>query len=455
MESPWNSSVSPRVGNRSNARLGSPNDFVTDDFQRRWRPKTAVVSFLFNWPTRGGGNTHTVGLVKTMRRAGFEVEHLYAHIPENGIGIVDEDPGTRPRAVDFSADEWRTRTVQHKFCAAVNEFEPELVLITDAWNFKPLLAQALSHHRFVLRFDAQECLCPLNNLRLLPNRDGGYANCPFNQLASPHVCRNCVRENSRRLGALHEIERDVSGQESDEYYETLMQAIANASAILVVNPMIATFFEPVSQNVYVIPPGVDGDRFPWPVNDECRFDPSRPTTILFASDPREPIKGFSILQQACSKLWERRRDFRLVVTATSDQPVVEFADFIGWQSQQELPDLFQRAEIVTVPSTCPDSFPIVALEAMAAGSAIVASRIGGLPLLLVEGTTGLLFDTGSVGELAARLEFLLNNPTQCQRMGQLGRRRFEENFTWEAVWRRHYVPLFDRLAMTQDSLHME
>ena len=52
-------------------------------------------------------------------------------------------------------------------------FNPDQVIITDSWNIKPLLAEAVREYPYILRLQAMECLCPLNNLRLLVEGVGG------------------------------------------------------------------------------------------------------------------------------------------------------------------------------------------------------------------------------------------------------------------------------------------
>ncbi len=53
--------------------------------------RIAVLSLLFNWPSTGGGNMHTAGLVEFLSRAGYDVRHFYAQYPAWGIGRVKED----------------------------------------------------------------------------------------------------------------------------------------------------------------------------------------------------------------------------------------------------------------------------------------------------------------------------------------------------------------------------
>jgi glycosyltransferase involved in cell wall biosynthesis len=86
---------------------------------------------------------------------------------------------------------------------------------------------------------------------------------------------------------------------------------------------------------------------------------------------------------------------------------------------------WRRCIVGVVPSIWPDSFPTVALEAMAAGAAIVVSRIGGLPEAVIDGESGLIVEPGDVSALAAALERLLDDPTLRAQLGAGARKRVE------------------------------
>ena len=84
---------------------------------------------------------------------------------------------------------------------------------------------------------------------------------------------------------------------------------------------------------------------------------------------------------------------------------------------------------------------ITSVEAMAAGKPVVASRIGGLPYTVTDGVTGLLFEPGNPFDLAEKIARLLDDPALRRQMGLAGRKRFEEDFTWEDVIKRYWRPL--------------
>ena len=87
---------------------------------------------------------------------------------------------------------------------------------------------------------------------------------------------------------------------------------------------------------------------------------------------------------------------------------------------------WRRSAIALAPSSSFDSCPTVALEAMAMGRPVIASRIGGLPDIVVEGETGLLVTPGDERELREAVECLSDNPELRERMGANGRQRVVE-----------------------------
>jgi hypothetical protein len=98
-----------------------------------------VISFLFNWPSTGGGNMHTAGLVEFLGRDGYEVRHFFARSPDRGIGRVTDDGLVASEAIEFAESEWNVQSIKERFRAAVDSFALDYVVISDTWNMKPHL----------------------------------------------------------------------------------------------------------------------------------------------------------------------------------------------------------------------------------------------------------------------------------------------------------------------------
>lgn len=409
--------------------------------------KVAILSMLFNWPLTGGGIIHTVELAQFLGRAGFDVRHFYAKYPDWGAGKVDAATPFPSEPLEFDASTWNVVTIQQRFRQAVDVFAPDYVIITDSWNFKPLLAEAVRGYPYFLRLQAMECICPLNNVRLLPESGGRFSQCRRNQLAEPEVCVQCIKERGHLSGSLHQAERELSGVGTPGYSERLLQAFREAEAVLVVNPLTEALVGPSAKCVRVVTAGMDAARFPWPWTEEeeevrdQRSGVRRKAQVFFAGLVEEMLKGFHVLHEACRLLWQRRQDFELVATSDPVGQVDEFTRFVGWLSQEELPRHLRAADMLIMPTIAQEALGRTAVEAMAAGRPVIASRLGGLPFTVIDGQTGLLCEPGNPAELAQKIELLIDDPDLRERLGLQGRLRFVREYSWDRIIERHYRPL--------------
>jgi glycosyltransferase involved in cell wall biosynthesis len=96
------------------------------------------------------------------------------------------------------------------------------------------------------------------------------------------------------------------------------------------------------------------------------------------------------------------------------------------------PDPFYHwSDAVVIPSLTPESFGLVAIEAMSAGKPVIAASHGGLAEIVVDGKTGILFEPGNPQALSEAITYALHNPDKMQQMGQAGKQRYLELFTEE------------------------
>lgn len=117
-------------------------------------------------------------------------------------------------------------------------------------------------------------------------------------------------------------------------------------------------------------------------------------------------------------------------------------EFVGPVSDDLLPTLYRRARVLALPSvnrTCfgtmvrvSELLGLVAIEAMASGTPVVASRVGGLPEVVQDGVTGFLVEPGDVEGLRERLSQLLSDPGLASRLGGNARELVMDRFTWSA-----------------------
>lgn len=115
-------------------------------------------------------------------------------------------------------------------------------------------------------------------------------------------------------------------------------------------------------------------------------------------------------------------------------PLGDAVRWLGYVSAERVPQLYAAADLVVVPSVGPEGFPMVILEAMAAGLPVIAFAHGGPRELIQDDETGRLVDVAAGAEgLAEAMTTLLADPTRSEALGQRARAIVEARFTWHAI----------------------
>jgi glycosyltransferase involved in cell wall biosynthesis len=105
--------------------------------------------------------------------------------------------------------------------------------------------------------------------------------------------------------------------------------------------------------------------------------------------------------------------------------------FMGAMSQSELAVWMANSSVLVLPSTS-EGLGRVILEAMASGTPVIGSRVGGIPELVEDGARGFLVPPGDESALAEKLRWILNNPAKTSEMGKSGRAFVERFFSTES-----------------------
>ena len=189
----------------------------------------------------------------------------------------------------------------------------------------------------------------------------------------------------------------------------------------------------------VIPNGVDVQRFATAV-PIARWQDGTPN-VLFVGR-HEPRKGLLDLLKAHRILRKDGAALRLLIVGSGPQERearryvatrgLTGVEFLGRVSDAEKAQLYRTADVFASPATGGESFGIVLLEAMAAGTPIVCSDIHGYKGVVRRGREGLLVPPREPRELAVALERLLRDPALREQMGAAGQARAEE-FSWPRV----------------------
>jgi starch synthase len=111
----------------------------------------------------------------------------------------------------------------------------------------------------------------------------------------------------------------------------------------------------------------------------------------------------------------------------------------------EVVQLYSHATVFVCPSIY-EPFGLINLEAMACGTPVVASRVGGIPEVVVDGETGWLVPPGDPVALAQALRDALADPARARQMGEAGRRRVEAHFSWDRIADRTLAVYQDAIA---------
>lgn len=159
--------------------------------------------------------------------------------------------------------------------------------------------------------------------------------------------------------------------------------------------------------------------------------------------------------------WRRFGDIPLVVVGdgpsrngieyrVQDSGLQDAVTFTGPVERNRLLQLMQQAEFLLLPSETYEGFPLVLAEAFACGTPVIASRRGAMAEIVEDGRTGILFDAGSVTDMADKIRFAVDNPVAMGTIGNQCRTEYVRKYSAE----RNYELLIEiyRRAKKQQEL---
>ena len=267
------------------------------------------------------------------------------------------------------------------------------------------------------------------------------------------------------LGLMKQRVARSEGEADGNYrLEGERQVIGLADRIIAATPaelaQLQWLYQVDVSHVEVIPPGVDLTRF-YPIYPEeaKEFIGVPPCEHMLVFVGRiEPLKGLDTLIQAIAMLRKEGvlADYPLCLSVIGGDPhasdeemnaemarlhdlreqlgMEDLVTFLGKRSQDTLPYYYSAAEAVVMPSHY-ESFGMVALEAMACGTPVVASQVGGLAFLVQHGVTGYTVPVDEPEALADCLKELIKNRGLREKMGQQAA-EFARQYGWNVIARR-------------------
>ena len=208
------------------------------------------------------------------------------------------------------------------------------------------------------------------------------------------------------------------------------------------------------RKITIIPPGVDTSHFyPIPMDEARQYIGADPENKLVLFVGRvEPLKGLDTLIKAIA--WHRTfKPGQVTLAIIGGEPDVSPQEmsaemariqklcddlcmgrmvvFLGKRSQDTLPYYYSAADVLVMPSHY-ESFGMVALEAMACGTPVIASQVGGLAFLVKDGETGYHIPDQDPKALCEKLLILLDDPCQREKMG-LNAAEYAKDYAWANI----------------------
>jgi len=263
---------------------------------------------------------------------------------------------------------------------------------------------------------------------------------------------------------LARVKAEVTAEESEHRGRAEAEVVGCSDAILASSDderaQLERLYDAQPGRVEIVPPGVDHERFAPGGRDRARahLGLGRGPMLLFVGRI-QPLKGVDVAIETAARLGP---DVTLVIVGGPSGPDGEserwrldqlVADlgigtrirFVAPQPHAELARWYRAADVCLVPSRS-ESFGLVALEAAACGTPVVAAAVGGLPTLVDHGMTGFLVEGGDADGFAASVDRILGASSLAAAMGQAAAVR-ARRYSWSitaARLRRLYADLTAR-----------
>lgn len=214
---------------------------------------------------------------------------------------------------------------------------------------------------------------------------------------------------------------------------------------------LRTLYDFDQGNIAVIWPGVDIERFHPPQDDEVEVGLKLPAKYVLCISRIDSNKGHDFLLHAFDIVRREIPDAHLVIGGGSPSPgqveagvydmmraiieekqLQDRVHLLGYVADELMAPYYRQAQMFVLPSKF-EPFGMTALEAMACCTPVVASILGGIREVIVDGETGFLVDPSNPDEFAVAITRLLQDRELAEGMGRVGGDVIRGRYSWEAV----------------------
>lgn len=205
----------------------------------------------------------------------------------------------------------------------------------------------------------------------------------------------------------------------------------------------------------IIPMGIYMDRFVEKLPSKSIQDRHNLNsfTILFVGRLAE-VKGVEYLLDAVRKLKQEKQEFKLLIVGdgplkqsfesyVEQHQLSEFVELVGWVPSDQLNDYYSVADVFVGPSLS-EPQGLVFCEALATGTPVIATNVGGLPDIVQEGKTGYLISPKSSDAIKSKLLYLITHRDELKKMSNRARASVYDRFSWQSTTSR-YREIFSSL----------
>ena len=221
--------------------------------------------------------------------------------------------------------------------------------------------------------------------------------------------------------------------------------LSKTNKIIAVSETAKKFIEKIVPGVpvTVVPNGVDTEIFT-PYGSKDLKEELEDSFIILYVGRLVPRKGIRILLDSMPYILKKIPEAKLVIVGegillnelkerAKVLEIEEHVIFRGGVSQNNLPDIYRSSDIVVIPSIYGESFGIVAIEAMACGKPVIASPVGGLQEIIIDGINGLLLKSVNITEIVEKIYYLYVNKELYKEISLNALKIVYEKYSWDKL----------------------